>query len=49
MPIKEPTRGSVVDEATIRDPEMSPTLPLVFIGEGAKSAKFGVVFYIAQL
>ena len=36
-------RGSAVGEATIRDPEISLTPPLIFTGWGVKSAKFGIV------
>jgi len=39
--------GSVVGKASTIGREISPTPPLIFTG--SKSAKFGVVFNIAQL
>jgi len=39
--------GSVVGTASLIDPEISPTPPLIFT-EGSKSAKFGLIFHITQ-
>ena len=36
------TRGSVIGAATITDPQISPTPPLIFTGE-SKSAIFGLI------
>jgi len=35
--------GTDVDKASTIGIEISPTPPLIFTGEGSKSAKFGVV------
>jgi len=40
--------GLVVGKASTIGIEISPTLPLIFTGGGAKSAKFGVVFNIPR-
>jgi len=41
--------GSVVGKTSKIGIEISPIPPLIFTGEGSKSAKFGVVFNITQL